>query len=131
MMKKYLLSLGLAIVLLTSCKDDELPLTPDLVTSVKAFDLDNNGNASDIRVDFKVENNRNVMEYRVMILQSKDSSSFTLSIAQSIPEINFLRFLPVTLLGEWSINRLPSSLPDVNGELIRNNVEYVIAILVV
>jgi len=134
-MNKYLLFLGLAIVLLTSCKDDEalpaLQLTADLVTSVKAYDLDNNGNSSDIRVDFIVDNNLNVTEYRIMVVPSSSISSFNQSIAISIPEGNFLKIIPASSNNEYSITRLPSNLFDVNGEQIPNDLTYVIAILVV
>jgi len=118
-MRTYTTFLIVAIVLLTSCKDDdELPLTPDLVTSVKAYDLDNNGNSSDIRVDFDVENNLNVREHRVMVLQSRDRSSFTLDVASSIAEQSYIRITPVSFENKYSINRLTSTLPDVNGALI-------------
>ncbi len=110
-MRNYFTFLGLAIVLLTSCKDDEpLPLTPDLVTSVKAYDLDNNANSSDIRVDFMVNDNINVTEYRIMVIPSSVSNSFNESIAISIPRENFLSEFPVPFTTEYSINRLTSSL---------------------
>jgi len=131
-MNKYLLSLGLAIgLLLTSCNsDDGLPLTPDLVTEVNAFDLDNNGNSSDIRVDFEVENNLNVTEYRIMVVPTSSSNSFNQDIAVSIPKDNYLVIDPVPFETEYSINRLSSTLLDVNGDLIINSEEYVVAILV-
>jgi len=131
-MRKYAILLIVAIVLLISCNPDDgqPPLTPDLVTTVNAYDLDNNGNSSDIRVDFKVENNLNVREHRVMILQSKDSSSFILDVASSIPKDNYLVIDPVPFETTYTINRLPSTFPDVNGALIVNGVEYVVAILV-
>ena len=107
-MNKYLLFLGLAIVLLTSCKDDDegLPLTPNLINVVKVYDLDNNGNSSDIRVDFIVDNNVNVTEYRIMVVPSSSISSFNQSIAISIPEGNFLRIIPASFNNEYSITRL-------------------------
>jgi len=129
-MRKYAILLITAIALLTSCKDDPNPLAPDLVTLVNAYDLDNNGNSSDIRLDFKVENNLNVREYRVMVLQSKDSNSFTLEIARSIPEQNYLRITPESFQTEYSISRLSANHADVNGAQIINGIEYVTAILV-
>jgi len=130
-MKKYLLSLCLAILLLTSCKDDEgLPLTPDLVIEIRVFDLDNNGNSSDIRVDFEVRDNINVFEYRVMVIPSNTSSSFTVSLAAALPESNYLEVNPVPFETEYSIKRLPSSFLDVNGNQIINETEYVVAVLI-
>jgi len=130
-MRPYSILLIIAVLIFTTCKDDDgLPLTPDLVTSLKAYDLDNNGNSSDIRVDFEVENNLNVSEYRVMVIPTNSSNSFTESIAISIPRENFLIEFPVPFQTKYPIDRLPSTLLDVNGALIINGVEYVIAILI-
>jgi len=131
-MNRYLLSLCLAILLLTSCKDDEpLPVTDNLLTSVKAYDLDNNGNSADSRVDFVVLNNLNVSEYRIMVIPSSSSSSFTVSRAVSIPETSFEEVNTVPFENVYIITRLLSNLLDVNNEQIRNDLEYVVAVLVV
>jgi len=131
-MNKYLLSLGIAIVLLTSCNpDDGLPLTPDLVTSVKSYDLDNNSNSSDIRVDFNVRDNNNVTEYRIMVVPSNISNSFDVGNALSLLEERYLEKEPEIFNNDYSITRLPSNLSDVNGDQIRNNLEYVVTVLVV
>jgi len=132
-MRNYSIFLILASLFCTSCNPDDgpLPLTPDLVTSVKAYDLDNNGNSSDIRVDFVINDNINVTEYRIMVIPSSVSNSFNESIAISIPRENFLSEFPVPFTTEYSINRLTSSLLDVNGGQIRNDIEYVVVVLVV
>jgi len=131
-MNKYLLSLGLASVLLTSCKDDDvLPLTPDLVTVVKAYDLDNNSNSSDIRVDFNVRDNNNVTKYRVMVISSNNSNSFDVGNAITLPEERYLEVVTEIFNNDYSITRLPSNFIDVNGEQIQVNLEYVVAVLVV
>jgi len=131
-MNKYAILLIIAVLIFTSCKDDDegLPLTPDLVTSIRAFDLDNNGNSSDIRVDFNVRDNNNVTEYRIMVVSSNNSNSFDVGNAASLPESNYLEVNPVTFDNEYSESRLPSSLLDVNGDQIINGVEYVVAIFV-
>ena len=68
-MKQSLILLIVALAGLFSCGDDEvLPLTQFQVTSVKAFDLGNGGNAGDIRVHFGVKDNLNVIQYRVMVI---------------------------------------------------------------
>ena len=116
---------------LLSCKDDEvLPLTPNLVNEVKAYDLDNNSNSSDIRVDFEVKNNVNVFEYRVMVIPSNTSSSFTESLAASIPETSYSEVNPESFTLEYSIKRLPSNILDINGNPIINGIEYVVAVFV-
>ena len=60
---------------LLACSEEEAPLTPNLVTEVGAYDLGNNGDASDIRVDFMVSNNLNVEEYRIMVIPAIGSAS--------------------------------------------------------
>jgi len=130
-MRNYSILLIVSIVLLTSCNPDDgpPPLTPDLVIEVTGFDLDNNGNSSDLRVDFEITDNLNVTEYRVMIVPSGISNSFTLDVALSISEERYVRILPKPFETDYTINRLPSTLPDVNGALIINGEEYVVAIL--
>ena len=68
-MRKYT-RLLIVMIFAVSCKDYDisLPITYNLVKEIKAYDLDNNGNSSDIRIEFKVENNHNVSEYRVIVL---------------------------------------------------------------
>ena len=105
-------------------------MTADLVAEVNAFDLDNNGNVSDIRVDFIVENNLNVSEYRIMVIPTNSSSSFNQDIAVSIPRDSYLFIDPISFETKYSESRLPSALLDVNGDLIVNGVEYVVAVLV-
>jgi len=93
-MRPYSTLLIIAVLIFTSCKDDEvLPLTDDLVTSVKAYDLDNNGDVSDIRVDFIVQNNISVSEYRLMVVPLILSTSFNQIVAVSIPEGSFHRII--------------------------------------
>ena len=71
------LAILILIVGLLSCDsaDPVPPLTPDLVSEIKAYDLDNNGNSSDIRLEFEVKDNLNVIEYRIMIIQSNSTNS--------------------------------------------------------
>ena len=67
-MRNHTILLIIGFLFLTSCKDEVSPLTPDLVFDVKAYDLDNNGNSSDIRLDFAVLNNLNVTEFWLKVL---------------------------------------------------------------
>jgi len=42
------------LILLFACDSDEItPLTPNLVIETKVYDFGNNGDASDLRVDFR------------------------------------------------------------------------------
>jgi len=130
-MKKSLAILILITAGLISCKDDPiLPLTPDLVASVKAYDLDNNGNSSDIRVDFVIQDNLNVIEYRIMVVPLSFSDSFDQDDAATISEPSYLSVTPQSFKVEHSIKRLPDGMLDVNGAQIQNNIEYVAAVFV-
>ena len=86
--------------------------------------LGNNGNSSDIRVDFEIKDNLNVIEYRVMIVPSSISASFDEGIAASISATSYLSVVPESFKVEQSIKRLPSGLLDVNGALIQNNFQF-------
>jgi len=130
-MRPYSTLLIITVLIFTSCdKIPVLPLTENLVTSVNAYDLDNNGNSSDIRVDFNVRDNNNVFEYRIMIIPSSSSSSFTADLASGIPESNYLEVNTVPFETKYPISRLPSNLLDIKGDQIINGVEYVVAIFV-
>ena len=101
-MKKYAIVFVLAAAF-SSCSDDPPALlTPDLV-SVAAYDLANNGNASDIRVDFGVKDNLNVFEYRVMVVASASSGAFDEGIAESVPDESYFLVQPEVFEEEYLI----------------------------
>ena len=80
---KQSLTILILIIELLSCDsaDPVLPLTPGLIEEIKAYDLDNNGNSSDLRLEFKVKDNLNVIEYRVMLIPLGSSNSFDKDLA--------------------------------------------------
>jgi hypothetical protein len=126
----FLGGVGVAFILLTSCGDDPvLPLTPNQISELKAYDLNNNGNSSDIRVNFEVTDNLNVHEYRIMIIPAASSSSFQKSTAASVPEASFFKVFPEGLKNKYSIGSLPFSLLDVYGDKIQGYSEFVRPIL--
>ena len=130
MIRKYTL-LVVLVAAISSCSEDIVPpLTPDLV-SILAYDLGNSGNASDIRVDFFVKNNLNVIEYRVMVVPSASSNAFDEGIAESLPVENLVIIFAESSKITYSINRLPSSLLDVNGAPITDGISYVVVVLAV
>jgi len=127
------LAILILIIGLLSCDsaDPVLPLTPGLVSEIKRYDLDNNGNSSDIRMSFKVKDNLNVIEYRIMIMPSNQMNSIDEGMALSIPSVSYLRVEPQSFVVEHSFQRLSASLLDINGAQIQNDREYVIAVFVV
>ncbi len=122
----------LLLIGLLSCNEPDpfLPLNTGLIPTVKAYDLDNNGNGSDIRVDFEVKDNNNVIEYRIMVVPSSLKNSFNEDIAASISEESYFRLVPESFENEYSIKRLPSGLLAINGTQIQNEKEYVAAVFV-
>jgi len=114
-----------------SCSGDDPVLSPNLVSDLRAYDLGNNGNGSDIRIHFIVENNLNVIEYRVVVLPAAGSSAFDPGVAESIPDESYVRLQPEPFVLEYSINRLPSVALDINGSTLANNTEYVAAIYII
>jgi len=123
--------IGLLFVFI-ACDDDAivLPLN-DNINEVKAYDLDNNNNGSDIRVGFEVSSNLNVTEYRVMIVPSSSSNSFTEDVASTVPQESYFSVSPQTDVLEYSINRLPASLLDVTGNQISNGIDYEVMLFVI
>ena len=116
---------------LAACSEPEpLPLTSFLITEIKAYDLGNNGNSSDIRVDFAVQNNLHVDEYRIMVVPSNVRSAFDVSLASTMEPASYVDLDPESFELEYSVARLTSELLDVNGSPIQNELEYVVAILV-
>ncbi len=116
---------------LASCTVEPLPqIGPDLVREIRAYDLGNIGNGSDIRVDFDVQNNLNVREYRIMVFPTNSSTSFNVAIASKLGPASYVAVLPVPIEDRYSVKRLTSGLLDVNGNPIQNRLEYVVAILV-
>ena len=133
-MKKHLLSICVAIVLLTSCNENDvliLPLSEDLFTEIRVYDLDNNGNASDIRVDFEVLDNINVIEYRILVIPANINNDPFEANLLAIPKSNYVEVNSKDSINEYTINRLPASLLDINGDAIINEVEYIVLILAV
>jgi len=127
------LAILILIIGLLSCDsaDPFLPLTPGLVEEIKAYDLDNNGNSSDIRVDFEVKDNLNVIEYRIMVLPSSLENAFDEDIASSIASTSYFRIEPENFTVEYSIKRLPPGLLDINGGQIQENIEYLAVVFAV
>jgi len=131
-MRKYT-RLLIVMIFAVSCKDYDisLPITYNLVKEIKAYDLDNNGNSSDIRIEFKVENNHNVSEYRVIVLPADLTNTFEVGNALALPGTSYLSIEPESFNNEYSFRRLPSNLLDAIGVQINNDIEYAVAVLVI
>jgi len=123
----------LLLIGLLSCNkvDPFLPLTPELIEEIHTYDLDNNGNSSDIRMSFIVKDNLNVGEYRIMFVPTSVSELFDEEVAANVPPGNYFEVLPESFQNEYPFNRLPAGLLDVNGNPIQNETEYLAVVLVI
>ena len=93
------------------------------ISSVFAFDDGNEGNASDIRVEFTaLEDESDIDSYRIFVVKEEDSQNFSNLIANSISDEN--RFHIIFPDDEFVSTILPSNLKTVNGESIENDTEY-------
>lgn len=129
-----LLILPLAVILLSCETDGPEPFvnvesffeifTPATVT---LFDIGNQNNASDIRVEFVAGPKRlDVAEYRIFIAPSRDADSFTLENALS--NTNFDSYSSFTTLNRFNLSE---ELKDINGNNIANGEEYAGFVLVI
>ena len=69
--------------------------------------------------------------YRIIVVPSNIINSFDVGNAITLPEERYLEIESQTFNNDYSITRLPSNLFDVNDEQVRNNLEYVVVVLVV
>ena len=126
---RFALSAFLFTVLFSCSEVEPEPLTPDLVTEVRAYDLGNNGDASDIRVDFDVRDNLNVEEYRILVVPT-NAGNLDLTSAAALPPPNYMEVLSEPFTTDYSVSRLTEDLLDVTGSPIQNDRQYEIVILV-
>lgn len=118
--------------LILACSDpEERALEDNLLEEIRAFDLDNQGNASDIRVRFQVKNNLNVIEYRVMAVPSQLKGSFDEAVAETVPVTSYVGLPAQSLDLEYSISRLPATLTDINGSTVQEGEGYVLVVYII
>jgi len=103
-------------------------LLVNTATNVTIADVNDNGDGRDVLVNFtKAQNDSNISSYRVMIVKSKDASSFTLAMANAVPSAYY------TTVSKTSSSMLASLLSadarDTSGEYIKNGVAYTAFVL--
>ncbi len=125
-MKKLLMIL--TILLLACSKEDEEDLISENITITRVFDIGNNGNASDIRIEFEVLD-PNVGDFQIIV--SKESSFGALNL-ELIQNLGDNQYLSVGTSSETEYREyLPASLLDSDGDSITNDVNYNIVIYTV
>lgn len=97
-------------------------------TSIIVSDVQDNNDGRDLNVFFNASTNEEfVGKYRVFVVPSTVAGNFNLAMAQSILPGRFTDILP-TLAPNYS-SELDSTAVDINGSIIRNNLEYKIFVM--
>lgn len=117
------------LVVLIACSNDPEPEPERLISKINAFDIGNAGDASDIRVTFKLNNISRISDCRILVIPSDKSADFTKKDALKLSSNAYVNVEINSANDSYSI-RL-ADISDVEGDLIQNNKEYVIKIMMV
>jgi len=124
-----LLSILVFIILVTACSDKNEPELVQRTTEISAFDVGNEGNSSDIRVNFGMEQIAGIGEFRILVIPSALSDEFEKGSALNLSSDSYTNVKITTTDLSYSV-RL-SVKTDVEGNPVTNNKEYVIKILMI
>lgn len=115
---------------ITSCEEDALPVlqSSNLVSGIKVIDYNNNGNASDIVLLFKVENPGEAEQVQIFLSKSPDLSTIDRALVDNLAPASLMS---VDLSGEDYDISLPAGLTDIDGNPIESNTEYILGFLLV
>jgi|GEM_PF-2367631 len=106
----------------------QLNTPPQAINRITAIDIDNNGNSSDIKVNFyEQEENPPIIEYRVFISKTVDSINFTATYAEELNQ-EYYTSVETTNSQEYSIRINPNQ-TDISGNEIIEGEFYSIFIL--
>jgi len=125
-----------SIALINIYCSDDAPLRPtdtnietDAVSNVVITDIGENGNGSDLSVSFdEATDESKVSEYRIMVLKSSLASTFNLSKADSLSSANYTQ---VAKTGSSVALSLAATARDSDGDLLQNDVGYIVLVLTV
>ncbi|MBY0162837.1 copper amine oxidase N-terminal domain-containing protein [Cytobacillus firmus] len=96
------------------------------VTNVTAADVGDNNNASDLKVSFtNPANDANIKEYRIMVVKQTNAGNFKVDQAINVRPGNYDSVPVGTIFGDV----LRSGINDVEGQPIRNSVDYQVFVL--
>jgi len=95
--------------------------------NVKAFDVWDHNDGSDMEVSFdKAVDESTVIEYRIIVVKSADAPGFKVNAASAVTAGNYTSITPN---GSDVTQTMAVDAKDKDGDLIVNNVEYVVFIL--
>ncbi len=96
-------------------------------TNVTVADISDHGDGRDLEVTFKIPIQEiRVAEYRVMVVPANEVNGFTLQKANNVARANFTT---VSKTGQDRTVALSSTTRDVNGNLVRSNLNYRLFVL--
>lgn len=123
------------IVLICACSSDGSddgggsPEPNIAISDLTVADLNNNADASDLRVSFSISNNESfVNAYRVIVAQIDAIANLSLASIEALPSDSFYSIAPT---GNDVITNLPSNLLDVEGNPITEGETYRVFVLVI
>lgn len=122
----------LFVFLLSCSKDDpdEMVDLPDPVeiSSIGLYDLDNNNNASDFRVDFSTDAVSDGDEFRIVLIKTGSG----ISLSEVRDDLTPSQYFSVFSSSDVTFSTfLPADLQDVGGEEIQNGNSYRAQIIMV
>jgi hypothetical protein len=124
-----LLAISTAMILGSSCSDDPIPI--EVISQIIISDNANNGNASDIEVNFtKQYNTDQVSEYRILAIKVDKATNFSLDKANAVGPANYTHVAPVDIY-KIKGKTLAIDTKDVDGDVINIETAYTFGILTV
>lgn len=108
--------------------DEKSSIPTDLVTGIKATDIGNAGNASDISLLFSVSDITQTTEFRVVVLKEAEVAQLDAASAASLSPDNYFSIESKLKKNEF---KLEQSMKDFSGNPIVNDVPYIIKIVMV
>ncbi|MEC0175463.1 copper amine oxidase N-terminal domain-containing protein [Paenibacillus favisporus] len=99
----------------------------DPATNVKAADIGDNGDASDLQVTFnRAKDESNIKGYRILVVEAGSARFFGLSDAE---KVSSSAYTPVDKTGSDLSGELKSGARDVDNNAIKNDVSYKVFVL--
>ena len=123
MKNHFTLLFGLFLVIFLSCNSDPINLTSDEVFAIRTLDVGSNENASDILVNFRVNNPTTIKELRAFIISPEDWPTFT---SGQLNDLSTSSYFSINNIGEENQLNLGAELKDVDGADIVADKDYFI-----
>lgn len=99
-------------------------------TNVRVSDVSDYGDGRDLSVSFtRAQNESNIVNYRVMVVKTKDVGSFNLAAAKAVAGQNYTSVNKTSTSSTTLTAALSSTARDTSGELIRNGVPYTVFVM--